>query len=310
VTSPEHRPTAEPTQLTPPRVEAVIALPGGRRIGMAEYGPARGRPVLWFHGTPGGRHQIPESLRRSLHDHDARVIVVERPGYGESTHHLYPAMRSINEDIGYLMDALEIERFGVAALSGGGPYALAVSHGHGDRVVAAAILGGVAPHIGPESHAGGLVSALAPVAGLARVTSRPIGAALGLVVRLMDPVKDPVFRATAKVFPPGDQAVFGIPEMQAMFLHDIARTARGGLPGPVLDLVLFTRDWGFRLADVRVPVHFWQGDADPIVTLEQAQRMAEAVPDSSLSVRPGESHLGGFAASTEAIEAVLDHWPI
>ena len=79
--------------------------------------------------------------------------------------------------------------------------------------------------------------------------------------------------------------------------------------GPVLDLVLFTRDWGFRLADVRVPVHFWQGDADPIVTIDQAKSMAEAVPDSSLAVRPGESHLGGFAVATEAIETVLDHFP-
>ncbi len=300
---------ADSARLTPPRVEATIDLPDGRRMGIAEFGPPRGRPVLWFHGTPGGRHQIPESLRRSLHDQDARVIVVERPGYGESTHHLYADIRSVNDDIDCLLEALGIERFGVAGLSGGGPYALAVSRDHSDRVVAAGVLGGVVPHLGPEAVAGGLVAALSPLAGVARVASRPVGAALGFAVQLMGPVEKPVFGLTTRMFPHGDRVVFGIPDIEAMFLEDIKQTARGGLSGPMLDLVLFTRDWGFRLADVSVPVHFWQGDADPIVTLVQAEKMAEAVPGASFSVRPGESHLGGFAAASQAIAVVLDHWP-
>lgn len=306
--STEQHPSTDPATLTPPRLETVVALPDGRRLGIADYGPSRGRPIIWFHGTPGGRHQIPETLRRTLHDRDARVIVVERPGYGESTPHLYRRIQGVADDIGHLTEAFGIERFGVAALSGGGPYALATSHEMSDRVVSTAILGGVVPHVGPESEPGGLVAALAPLAGVARLTSRPLGATLGLLVKAMDPIKDPVFRATAKIFPAGDQVVFAIPEMQAMFLHDIAQTARGGLPGPMLDLVLFTRDWGFRLSDLAVPVHFWHGDADPIVTLEQAEKMADAVPVSSFNLRPGESHLGGFAAAEDAIQAVLDDW--
>lgn len=295
--------------LTPPRVEAAVALPDGRRLGMAEYGPPAGRPVLWFHGTPGGRHQIPESLRRALDDLDARVIVVERPGYGDSSHHRYREVLSISDDVAHVVDTLEIDRFAVAALSGGGPYALGVSHALRDRVVGAAILGGVVPHAGPDAHPGGLVATLAPLAGFARVAGRPVGAALGVVVQAMQPVKRPVFRAVSRAFPSGDQAVLGLPEMREMFLHDIARTARGGLPGPLLDLVLFTRDWGFRLSDLAVPVDFWQGDADPIVTREQTEWMASAVPGSTLELRAGESHLGGLAVATEAIERVLDHWP-
>ena len=33
-----------------------ILLPGGRRMGYAEYGAPNGRPVLFFHGAPGSRH--------------------------------------------------------------------------------------------------------------------------------------------------------------------------------------------------------------------------------------------------------------
>lgn len=297
-----------PPSLTPPRIETVVCLPDGRRIGVAEYGPARGRPVVWLHGTPGGRHQIPEPLRAALGELDVRLIVVERPGYGSSTPHRYRDMRGIVEDVGYLLDGLGIDRFGVAALSGGGPYALAIGHGHGERVVAAAILGGVVPHAGPDAHPGGLVALAAPFSGVLRMVSAPMGAALGWAVQVLDPLGDPVFRAATRIFPPGDRAVFELPHMQAMFMHDIVHTARGGLSGPMLDLSLFTRYWGFRLADVGVPVHFWQGDADPIVTLEGAQQMADAVPTSTFRLRPGESHLGGFAVATEAIEAILGDW--
>ena len=49
------------------------------------------------------------------------------------------------------------DRYGVVGLSGGGPYALACAHAQPDRVVAAALLGGVAPARGDEAAPGGLV---------------------------------------------------------------------------------------------------------------------------------------------------------
>ena len=59
---------------------------------------------------------------------------------------------------------------------------------------------------------------------------------------------------------------------------------------------------------IAVPVHFWQGDSDPMVSLEQGTKMADAVPESYLVVRHGESHLGGFATAVDAVDAILGHW--
>jgi pimeloyl-ACP methyl ester carboxylesterase len=78
---------------------------------------------------------------------------------------------------------------------------------------------------------------------------------------------------------------------------------------PVFDLVLFTRDWGFRLGDIRVPIRFWHGDADHIVPLAHVQHLAGLVPDSELRIRPGESHLGCLAAADEVFSVLLDLWP-
>lgn len=295
--------------LTPPRIEMSVDIGSGRRLGVAEYGPASGRPVLWFHGTPGGRRQIPESLRSRLPGDDVRLIVVERPGYGASTPHAYPNILAVVDDVRVLLDALAIDRVGVAALSGGGPYALACAYALPDRVVAASILGGVAPHVGPDAAPGGLVHALSPLGRIAGPLARPVGTLFqGLVAALAPVLGTTAVDLAARLFPPGDRVVFAEPENKVMFLDDIVRTVRGGLPGPALDLRVFVRDWGFRLADVRVPVHFWHGDADPIVTIEQARRMAARVPGATFVLRPEESHLGGFAAAHEAVARALDHW--
>lgn len=295
-------------ELTRPRIEMLVELDDGRRVGVAEYGPADGRPVLWFHGTPGGRRQIPEELRRLAAEQRLRLVVLERPGYGGSTRHAYRDVAAITADVAVLLDALEIDRFAVAALSGGGPYALACAHAFPERVVAVSILGGVAPHCGPEAVRGGLVDAMAPLGTLAGPLAWPVGALFQGALVAFEPVAGWALDLVARLFPEGDRPVFTHPEMRAMIIDDTWRTGRGGLPGPALDLRLFVRDWGFRLADVRVPVHFWHGDADPIVTIAQARDMAERVPCSTFLLRPGESHLGGFAVAAEAVLSAVAGW--
>jgi pimeloyl-ACP methyl ester carboxylesterase len=93
-----------------------------------------------------------------------------------------------------------------------------------------------------------------------------------------------------------------------MFVDDLTTGARGGFGAFVNDLVLAGRPWGFRVADVRVPVRWWHGDADPFVSLDQAQRTAALLPDVELHVRPGQSHLGGFAVADETLTMLSELW--
>ncbi|MBV9254283.1 MAG: alpha/beta hydrolase, partial [Actinobacteria bacterium] len=43
--------------MTAPRVEGVVAVRGGRKLGFAEFGTPGGRAIVWLHGTPGARTQ-------------------------------------------------------------------------------------------------------------------------------------------------------------------------------------------------------------------------------------------------------------
>jgi pimeloyl-ACP methyl ester carboxylesterase len=114
------------------------------------------------------------------------------------------------------------------------------------------------------------------------------------LIGLIGPLSHPAYRAFAKIMPEGDQRVFADPEVEAMFIRDLVAANRHGFRGFVNDVVLFGRDWGFRLADVDVPVRWWHGDADSLVSLEHARHAASLLPDCELIVRPEESHLGGF----------------
>src|SRR5207253_2336883 len=133
------------TTITAARHEGTIRVRQGRQMGIAEFGPPDGQAVIWFHGTPGARRQIPEEARLIAAAEGIRVIGVDRPGVGLSTGHLYDALVDIVPDIEIVADRLGIERFATVGLSGGGPYALAAAHELPDRVPAVGILGGVVP---------------------------------------------------------------------------------------------------------------------------------------------------------------------
>ncbi len=291
-----------------PRAAPVLTLADGRRIGVSEFGDPHGRAVLWFHGTPGGSRQIPLTARSIAEELGLRLIVVERPGVGRSTSHLHRNVAATADDIDQLATGLGVDEFAVGALSGGGPYALACAAKLEHRVIAAAILGGVAPSRGFEAVPGGLVgfaTRLAPVFEAARV---PLGLSLWALLRVTRPIGQLGIRTYAAFSPEGDRRVFEQPEMRAMFLDDLAVAGRSQFHAVPTDVVLFLREWGFRLGDIRVPVRFWHGDADNIVPLSHAEHMAALVPNSRLTVRGGESHLGGLDAAREVLETLVELW--
>lgn len=294
-------------QITPPRIEGRVRVREGRKLGFAEFGPPDGRPILWLHGTPGARRQIPEEARLAAEEVGVRFVGVDRPGTGLSTSHLYGSLVEFMGDLEILLDELGFGDLAVVGLSGGGPYALAAGYAMPDRVKAIGVLGGVAPTRGDDGIGGGLVGVAVRFAPLLPPFRVPLGLALGgLVVALM-PVGHQALGVYARFSPPGDRKVFAREEIKQMFIDDLSDTG-GRLRAPIDDAILFTRDWGFRLADVKVPVKWWHGDADHIVPLAHGERCVERLPDAELFVRPGESHLGGFGAAEEVLETVLAAW--
>ena len=292
-----------------PRRDGAITQADGRRRGFAEYGTEGGDAVLWFHGTPGARHQISPDVNAIAEARGVRVITVERPGVGDSTPHLHDRILDWAGDIDQLTAQLEVDRFAIAGLSGGGPYVLACAHAFPDRVVAGAVLGGVAPTQGEDAADGGLVALANRFRLPLEWLREPLGYTLWGAINLLMPFQEQAVGAYLHFQPPGDQEVFKKPGMKEMFLKDISTGSRKHFHAVISDVVLFTRHWGFSPREVRVPIRFWHGDEDHIVPLVHGHHVASLMPDAEVFERPGESHLGALAVLDEVLDVLLGLWP-
>lgn len=291
-----------------PKLEGSVAVGGGRRIGFAEFGSAQGRAVFWLHGTPGARRQIPVEARSYAEREHVRLIGLDRPGIGSSSPHRYENVLAFADDLRIVADTLGVDRMAVVGLSGGGPYTLAAAHAMPERVMAAGVLGGVAPVVGPDAISSGLMRLGTMVAPLLAVAGVPIGMGVTSIIRVVRPFASPIIDLYGRLSPEADRQLLARPEFKAMFLDDLLNGSRKQMAAPFADVVVFTRDWGFRLEDVKVPVRWWHGDTDHIVPMEHGLHVVGRLPDAQFHHLPGESHLGGLGVSEDILSTVLRIW--
>jgi pimeloyl-ACP methyl ester carboxylesterase len=288
-----------------PRRVGETHVDGDRVLGWAEYGHPEGDAVLWFHGTPGARTQIPPTADASALQRGFRIITVERPGTGRSTDHRYHRIVDFAADVEALADELGLDRFAVVGLSGGGPYALAVAHALPDRVVVVTLLGGMGPVRGEDAVLSytRIMRLGAPAFELLRT---PVGALIGRLVKVVEPVADPIFGAYVRLLGFADRAVLGHPQFKAMFLHDLLTA--GEMRAAAHDLALFSRHWGFPLDEVAPPVVVWQGLSDTIVPPSHGHHQAARVQRGELRVGPGQGHFAGFSDVDAVLDRIREVW--
>ena len=282
---------------------------GNRSLGYAEYGDASGRLVLWHHGTPAGAARSRRLLAVPRERLGLRLVCVDRPGVGDSTDHRYTCILDWADDAAAVVDHLGHDRFATVGLSGGGPFALASAAHLPDQVVAVGLLGSVCPVVGPNAAPGSSIVGLAVrFQGILDPLRSVLGAGIWLLVQPVIPLGHYVLRLYASRMPAGDRKVFADPEMEAMFLDDIANASRRRFGAVAHDVALFGRPWGFELGDIRTPVFWWHGDADNVVPVAHAEHSVELLHECELSIRETESHLGGFAAADTVLETLSQAW--
>ena len=213
------------------------------------------------------------------------------------------------DDLRTIADVLGIDKMAVIGLSGGGPYTLACAAAMPDRVVAA----GVARRRRPDGRARRIGGGLMALGSRGRAAAcRWSGCRCGwrpsALIRLIRPFAGPAVDLYGRVSPAGDRALLARPEFKAMFLDDLLNGSRKQMAAPFADVVVFARDWGFRLDEVKVPVRWWHGDADHIVPFAHGEHVVSRLPDAELFTMPGESHLGGLGRAEEILRSMLEVW--
>ena len=223
-----------------------------------------------FHGLPGSRLQVhpDESIACAA---GARVIHVDRPGWGHSDAIAGRRIGDWPRDIGMLADHLHIDRFAVAGVSGGGPFAAACAALLGDRITRTAIISGVGP---PPSM---LVAKNWEVrAGFRAASSAPWVILLPIAASAFLGARAPGFllRRLTERLPACDREILRRPTIRAMLMRDIVEAFRNGHRAFLQDLELEARPWGIALEQVSCPVALWHGSRDTIVPTHATEALA------------------------------------
>jgi pimeloyl-ACP methyl ester carboxylesterase len=100
-----------------------ITLKDGRSLGYAEYGFSNGFPILFFHGLPGSRFEA-EKLHAAALKLQVRLIGLDRPGMGLSSHQKNRTILDWPNDISEFTTSLNLKKFSIVGHSGGAPYVL------------------------------------------------------------------------------------------------------------------------------------------------------------------------------------------
>lgn len=266
-----------------------IILKDGRRLGYAEYGDLQGQPLFYFHGFPASR------LEARLMDTAAKrnqwhVIIPDRPGFGLSD--FKPRRRILDwpDDVAELAEALNIHRFSLLGMSGGGPYTLACAWKIPSQLLGVGIMGG----LGPVYEAWAVEQMKWPARlgfGVAKRASwlLPLiyGGIMARILRWSPRMMQSLLTISA---PEADNLVLKRPEIEEPILASMQDALRQGPRGALLEFRLYAHPWGFRFEEIGLKIHLWQGEADATVPVSHARYLEKVLPQAEAHYFPNEGH--------------------
>jgi pimeloyl-ACP methyl ester carboxylesterase len=240
-----------------------------------------------FHGGISSRLDA-APLGTTCRELGVRLIAPDRPGTGCSDDAPDRTLLDWPRDVAELADELPIERFAVMGWSLGGQYATACAYALPERVSRAALVAGVVPFEVEPSREG-----LSWMDRALLFTSRwaPPLAAFGLRVGVGAPSLACLQRAIERDATASDREAMRRDPGPTAMAAAIKESIRAGTRGVRRDYRIWADRWGFELERVEVEVGVWQGDADTMVPMSDAQLLAERIPRAHLIACPGEGHI-------------------
>jgi pimeloyl-ACP methyl ester carboxylesterase len=277
-----------------------VRLGDGRQLGYAEWGDVSGRPLLYFHGWPGAGVEArlaDEAAKASA----VRLIALDRPGMGLSEFQRGRTLLDWPEDVVHVADALEVDRFAVLGVSGGGPYAAACAWKLSDRLTRAGIVSGLAPLNVPGVIAG--------MGRRNRWTFQLVGRLPFLRRAFMASIARSVARRPDRVLERGvaaavDKDYLDRPDVRETLVESLLEAFSAGSAGPAWEMGLYARSWGFPLEEIRMPVDLWHGEKDANAPVAMGRYLAASIPGCRARFYPGEGHLHFIDRLPEIFEAL------
>jgi pimeloyl-ACP methyl ester carboxylesterase len=281
-------------------------------MGWCEQGDRQGRVVFAFHGLPGSRLQVhpDEDIATRA---GARVIHLDRPGFGLSDASAGRTLKDSAADVRALADHLRIDRFALVGVSGGGPFACACACELGSRVTRTTLISSVGPPGTMSRSPSWFVRA-----GFALAPRTPwlLSPLLAVLTRLAARAPKVYVSQLIERLPQSDREIVARPAIRAMLERDVAESFRGGHVGFLRDLVLEASPWEIGFEKVACPVSLWHGARDNVVPPEALDALAALLPRALVRRLPEAGHffvfdvweeILGWLLGPTASEGITDH---
>jgi pimeloyl-ACP methyl ester carboxylesterase len=257
-----------------------LILRDGRQMAWREYGKTSGGyAVVFAHGNLNSSLLQPswDKTNDQTESAGARVLALDRPGYGDSTAHTDRTYLDFAADVNELVTHLSISKFAVVGFSSGGPHALSC--------VAAALPGLISCH---------LISSDAPYYKLG-LNKQMYGKE---DVTLEYSLKNAEKNCTAMI---ESYQSMSKPDRIEIAMADIQHAIKNGLHGAASDSVLEAApSWGFDLSGLNKigPIlSIWHGTDDHDVPIEAGNYLIENLlgdgninSDNRTHIIEGENH--------------------
>lgn len=271
------------------RENELVTLPSGRNLGYAEYGDPQGRPVFFFHGWPSSRLQA-AYLDKDAMERGIRILAPDRPGIGNSDP--FPKRRFSDwpKDVADFANALEIPRFSIFGISGGGPYALATCAQLSERIERTAIVCG-APPLSADADRTHMHWAYRTLSGMKSLRRAAVPALIPLSKWMIGRGSHrPPMSWMLKSIPARDREAIHSGSSWDTVTRSYLTAISNGAENLLTDGELYIEPWDFEPEKITVPVRFWHGLADANLPCEVAQKLAKRVPHSEGCWVDGEGH--------------------
>ncbi|WP_346898431.1 alpha/beta hydrolase [uncultured Roseibium sp.] len=275
-----------------------LIRPGNRKLSWAEWGPADGRPVLFFTGAGMGA-----SLGFGIEHLDGlglRLIVPDRPGLGHSDPDPEKSLASLSEDMAAVLDELEAERIPAVGFSQGAVFAFAFAMT--GRVSRLAIVSGQ-DDLGRGEFAEILPQEVRSMVETA--ASDPEGFTAFLEgFADAEGLYDLVLGMSSDV----DRELYSTDPVGPAYRAALADGFTQGPAGYVRDTLLALRPWPFNVAEMPVPVTLWYGEKDtsPVHAPDFGLSLSRRLPDVRRIVDPERGSAILWLRAGEILADLLD----
>ena len=289
--------------MSSPELLKTVKLSDGRSLSFARFGDPSGKPVFYFHGFPGSRFEA-QSNHEAFLNAGIQILALDRPGIGHSTRKNKRKLLDWPDDVVEVAKILNLEKFSILGVSGGGPYALACARaipGYLDKVTVACGLG---PLDAPNATSGMMLSNRV-LFRYARFFPPLLRLVIFMMVQQLSSKSANGLKKFIEGLPEPDRLVLSKTDSQGFVLASAVEGVRQG-SGPLLDEIgIYSKFWGFKLEDLRVPVSLFQGEVDIDVPTSMARYQAKMIPSCELNLYPDDGHFSLLVNHIDEIIASL-----